>query len=688
MDRKNFWYKQLVTEAQLDAAFDDAEDAIDRVVSEWASYGIITGGTATAQLVPDFTVNIAGPLYGYDPQGKRLHHAAASTILDCSIDRDAVVTQPSLGKEKYILALAGFDRTLSDPHLDGHGLTVYWQQSEAVIFEVVQGAEANPGFAVPPAIPSDRLCLAVILLANPAGTTVIQNADIYTEIGAVKRSDWLYYSASGYVTLQQYGTPHAAVNALFDRFANLAADEMTKTTPPDWCSSIAWESGPGTTVDTVIDAMMDSLATVGPVSGISGADRIGTRAWGPFADASTIAAGNLGINLDTLCALIGSVGGELLLGTDAWISGGAYSMTGGTLRAQLREIVANLNDHVANGGGNHNAAAITFTPGQAWYGAAETIAAVNVQDAIAEVISDLVAVTSGAKNGANYIGAFGQAGTPTALVTGSIYSQLSTLLTAVNDCVRMTTAPGDQELTFGLTPTLAGAADLGSLTKWWGYGNFNDLLLTHLGSIAVRAGGGGEIIKTKFHADPDTVNTYDLGTAAHGWRNIYFTTDVLATAALTRYRVIHPYSCRWYSDGEDLNDGGGPADNSYWKCGLTVGNLPSVVCLNVSSKLLVPITPEVKDGETITQILVSFNPNGAAANLSIVKQDTWDSGVVTVIDTLTTPANVIRTTYDLTLSSPIVVANDEMWWVMIEAGAPSAEYFGARIALTYQTLCR
>jgi len=190
-DRKNFFFQQLVTEAELDAGFDDLEDGIENVVNELLGDGFIVAGATPATVVendtPDLNVKI-NRLLGYDQLGRRLTNelfgfkattdlGAFPQVLDLSTDENAVSTAVgSGGNEKIIAIFVEFTRKQQDQRTDGNNQTVFFEQKEAVKFNVVQSAEAGVGTAVPPTLRADQLLLADITLIF--GQTAILNSDI------------------------------------------------------------------------------------------------------------------------------------------------------------------------------------------------------------------------------------------------------------------------------------------------------------------------------------------------------------------------------------------------------------------------------------------------------------------------------------------------------------------------------
>src|SRR5262245_15670898 len=119
MNRTNWYYRQVVTEAELDLAFDQVESAIQEVSTDLAIVGIKAGGDLVEAFVPNMTVEIDAPLLASDQDGNRIY-AAAPDPVDVSVDSNSVSTDVSgPGKEKYVSVFIQYDIVLSDERIDG-----------------------------------------------------------------------------------------------------------------------------------------------------------------------------------------------------------------------------------------------------------------------------------------------------------------------------------------------------------------------------------------------------------------------------------------------------------------------------------------------------------------------------------------------------------------------------------------
>lgn len=179
MDRKNFYYRQKVTEAELDEAFDDVENADRNLIVDQDFTGI-TSGLGVAENAPtDLQVIVSGPGVAYSKSGKRCNFPSSSEVVDLSVDDLAVSTAVvNPGNSRVISLFIDFDRVLSDERTDGNSASVFYQQDESYKFSVVQGSEAPTGTEIAPALDSEKILLADITIDY--NQTQILNADIDT----------------------------------------------------------------------------------------------------------------------------------------------------------------------------------------------------------------------------------------------------------------------------------------------------------------------------------------------------------------------------------------------------------------------------------------------------------------------------------------------------------------------------
>jgi len=115
-DRSDFYFRQKVTEAELDLAFALLEKADRNLAADIGVYGIISGAEPTPHSpVPDLTVDLTAPGRAYDNLGQRIFFGTGQ-VVDCSVDHTGIPTEvPVAGQERWLGLFLRFDRLLSDP---------------------------------------------------------------------------------------------------------------------------------------------------------------------------------------------------------------------------------------------------------------------------------------------------------------------------------------------------------------------------------------------------------------------------------------------------------------------------------------------------------------------------------------------------------------------------------------------
>jgi hypothetical protein len=298
-DRRDYYFRQKVTEAELDSGFDDLEQADRDLATDLGLVGVAYGLAVAEQGVPNLTVQVSGPGAAYDQTGQRA--AIPSTqSLNCAVDEGglntAVVTP---GNSRVLSVFIEFDRTLSDPRVDGNSNTVYFVRAESFVLNVVAGVEGVSPTA--PALRSDQILLADITIAF--GATTIVNANISTT-----RRQWMFKTTSGAAVA--CGTAEEAIQAL----------------------AIAITAASGT-------AAADLAAHV--ASGGHAAANISYAGGGAWADASTNPATTVEAQLDKIVADLAASTGTLKIGGAAF-DGGNFDIVADGLASQIGAIVTQI----------------------------------------------------------------------------------------------------------------------------------------------------------------------------------------------------------------------------------------------------------------------------------------------------------------------------------------------------------
>lgn len=177
MDRFNWFFRQKVTEAELDTAFDAVENALFRLALDWGVVGITSGAAVSERAgTPNLSVDVSGPATIYDQDGQRISWSPTQNLSVATDESSTSTAVATPGNEKWLSIFAEFVRVQSDPRTDGSGNPILFNQAEGYQLSVVQGAEAAIGLAARPALLPDRILLADVRLIN--GQTQVLNADI------------------------------------------------------------------------------------------------------------------------------------------------------------------------------------------------------------------------------------------------------------------------------------------------------------------------------------------------------------------------------------------------------------------------------------------------------------------------------------------------------------------------------
>jgi len=383
-DRVDFYFRQRVTEAELDLAFALLEKADRDLAADLNIYGIVSGAVpAPHSPVPDLTVDLTAPARAYDNLGQRMFFGTGQTV-DCAVDLVGIPTDvATVGNERWLGIFLRFKRQLSDPRTDGNSQQVFFRRDESFELVVRQAPEGAIGVAPKPALQADELLLCDV--RRRPGQTQILVADLDTS----RRQAFIF--AQGTSVAVTTGTwsilqPLAAtVQAAFDEADAELRDHFTAVARRHAATAIDYAPhgfvGAGN-VQGAVDELIDDLTT-GAV-GSSGASRVGVDA----------------------------------------AAGAPNALPAGSVKSQLAQLLGFLNTHVSAPTAAHNAAAIAATPHN-------NVAGTNVQAQLQEIVTDLVA-TGAASPGAGLVGVDAIAGAPTAIAAGTLRAALVTLLGGLN----------------------------------------------------------------------------------------------------------------------------------------------------------------------------------------------------------------------------------------------------------------
>lgn len=271
MDRRNFYYRQRVTEAELDSAFDDAEIGIWNLVKDIGLLGVVTGAEVIENAPTNLTVDVLGPAAIYDQAGQRIYFGVTQD-LDCALDYLGNPTVPTVVGEKVWISIhARFARNLQDLRTDGNGDPVYWIRGEYFELRVVAGTPAGGGGHTRPSKPTDAILLADIELSE--GQTSIVDANIST----TRRDDFQWtLGANIGVDDSAWANigPAADVQDAFDNVDDVVLDrdgtgDITEDIIPAALGQFLGESG------SAWDAYLRNVTLSGPLTAASDGIDIG-----------------------------------------------------------------------------------------------------------------------------------------------------------------------------------------------------------------------------------------------------------------------------------------------------------------------------------------------------------------------------------------------------------------------------
>lgn len=433
-NRRDYYYRELVSEDELDAGFEGLEEADRAIIADLGLYGLASSlGVVTQHAgTPNLSVDVSGSVPIYDKLGQRVLIPSAQTR-DMSVDSSSVSTAVSgAGNEKWVSLFAAFDRALSDPRVDGNSNTVFFVRNETFKFVVTQGAEAGSGLAARPSLDSTNILLADVKLVQ--GQTQILNANVsYTRTERLFNITGGHYALTSSTIRDAMTQVVAGLNDLYNGAATFAASRINYAGGGSWLDS---STNPAATAEAQFDKMISDLTTT--TTGASGADKIGA---GAITQTSfTISAGSLQTVLGNLSQAAFSQYG----GGGTWADSTTNPAT--TVEAQHDKVISDLASTSGSGLDKIGCKART-----AWLGGRTNVAGTSYA-ALNKLITDLNDATP-SDDGVSRIGAAAR-GT---LSAGSAGTQLTALESnkagkALNETVTGTwTYSGRQIYNAGIT---------------------------------------------------------------------------------------------------------------------------------------------------------------------------------------------------------------------------------------------
>ena len=188
MDRFDWFFKQRVTEAELDAAFDAVELAMWDTITDLQAQGITSGLSVVESAVPDLNVQCSAGV-GYDGSGRRAYREAAGSV-DVSQDYTGVPSEPSqAGWERWCSVFIRRTQIEGDPRLDGNDNLIQFSLEESSEIRVRMSVEELAPATSKVPLRDDEILICDVLRLS--GQTQIFDADIYFD----RRQDLLFLDA-------------------------------------------------------------------------------------------------------------------------------------------------------------------------------------------------------------------------------------------------------------------------------------------------------------------------------------------------------------------------------------------------------------------------------------------------------------------------------------------------------------
>ena len=431
-DRTDFYFRQRVTEAELDLAFTLLEQADRILATDIGVFGIISGAVPAPHApVADLTIDLTAGGRAYDRLGQRIFFGTGQRV-DCAVDAAGVPTDvKAQGNERSLGVFLRFTRQLSDPRTDGNSQQVYFRRDESFQFVVRQGVEAAAGTAVPVPLQDDELLVCDV--KRVFGRAQIQAGDIDVS----RRQAFVFARAD-------------AVEVQTGLWKVLAPAKPNAQASLDAADAVLSDHLSGTARRHAADAI-------------------------DFTPHAFLASKNVGAALseflDALMAVAAPVGAARI-GVDA-IPGQPAALQQGSVRSQLAQLLGALNGHLGAPTGAHAASAIGAAP----FG---FVTGANVQAQLQSLVAGLAAV-----GGVTLIGGDAAAGAPYKLAAGTARDQLVALLTQLNQLVADLAS---QQTNFGAARI--GNEDLGGTPYHVGVGTVHDQLKGLTGGLNAHTASG------------------------------------------------------------------------------------------------------------------------------------------------------------------------------------------------------
>ena len=318
--RLDFFFRQRVSERELDLAFDQLEQADHDLASDIGLFGIVSGADPAPHTpVPDLSIDLTAPLRAYDRLGQRIAFGTGQRV-DLSVDHSGIPTDVrSASNERWLAVFVRFDRLLSDPRTDGHSARVFFRRDEHFQLVVRQAPEGPVGAA--PRVPLEDAELLVCDVRRRAGSTQILAEDLDTS----RRQAFVIARADSVGVM-------AALWRVLSRGTTTTQDAL------DEVDRVLAEHAAG--AELRHDSTQIAHAPRAPLS----------------------SARNVAEAFEELAARLArrdAASGASLVGAEP-LAGAPFAVSAGSVQFQLAQLLANANGHVGARSGAHAASAISL----------------------------------------------------------------------------------------------------------------------------------------------------------------------------------------------------------------------------------------------------------------------------------------------------------------------------------------
>jgi hypothetical protein len=383
-DRLDYYFRQKVTEAELDLGFELLEKADHNLAADIGVYGVVSGAVPTQHApIADLTIDLSAPGRAYDRLGQRVFFGTGQTV-NLAVDSTGIPTDVSTNThERWLGVFIRFKWLLSDPRTDGNSQQVFFRRDESFELVVRQGPQAAIGSA--PKVPLVDDELLVCDVNRRAGQLQILNADI----SVARRQAFVFAHGDAVQVLSGLWSAISAaansVQAALDSVDELLAGHFGATSHRHKAQDVDYTPHgfvAASNVKGALDEVIDDLSST--ASGSPGAARVGADA----------------------------------------VAGTPHALPVGSVDAQLSQLLAWLNAHVGAMANAHKASAIQAA-------VHSFISGTSVQAQLQEIASDLQSQAN-PNSGASLVGNDAAAASPYSITAGSVRSQLRECVKNIN----------------------------------------------------------------------------------------------------------------------------------------------------------------------------------------------------------------------------------------------------------------